>query len=160
MGDTSVGWASMNRPTNEVESDAMKELLCPCCCKREDIFLCKCQTASGLRAWVIDLVNERDAATGQPRFDLSTKAGRESAYKHALDTYVAQYGTQSLATPESSISWLFPSLGVIGGLGLLFVVGRRFIGRSKDQPAAVAAAPAVDDAYADKLDDELAKTDD
>ena len=163
MGDTSVGWASMNRPTNEVESDAMKELLCPCGCKREDIFMCKCQTASSLRGWVIDLVNERDAS-GQPRFDLSTKAGRERAYQHALDQYVAQYGTQALATPKSSFSWLLPSLGVIGGLGLLLVVGRRFIGRGKDEPAAPlppsGAAPTTDDVYADKLDDELAKTDD
>jgi cytochrome c-type biogenesis protein CcmF len=163
MGDTSVGWASMNRPTNEAESDAMKELLCPCGCKREDIFICKCQTASSLRAWVIELVNERDPATGAPRFNLTTKTGREAAYQHALDTYVAQYGTQSLATPKSRISWLLPSLGVIGGLGLLFVVGRRFIGRSKDEAAAVppsGAAPAVDDVYADKLDDELAKSND
>jgi len=111
---------------------------------------------------VIDLVNERDAS-GQPRFDLSTKAGRERAYQHALDQYVAQYGTQALATPKSSFSWLLPSLGVIGGLGLLLVVGRRFIGRGKDEPAAPlppTGASTTDDVYADKLDDELAKTDD
>jgi hypothetical protein len=116
---------------------------------------------------VIELINEKDPATGQPRFDLKTKDGRERAYQHALDTYVAQYGTQALATPSTSFSWLFPSLGVIGGLGLLFVVGRRFISRSKEDPTGAAAAiapsgpaPAADDVYADKLDDELAKTDD
>jgi hypothetical protein len=127
MGDTSVGWASMNRPNNDAEADAMKELLCPCGCKRESVFICKCQTASSLRAWIVELVNEPDKATGAPRFNLSTKDGREAAYNHALDQYVAQYGTQSLSTPRSSFSWLFPSLGVIGGLGLLFVesVSRR-----------------------------------
>ncbi|MDQ3365836.1 MAG: cytochrome c biogenesis protein CcsA [Myxococcota bacterium] len=162
MGDTSVGWASMNRPSNAAESDAMKELLCPCGCKREDIFLCKCQSASTLRGWVIELVNEKDA-TGKPRFDLNTKSGREQAYDYALDQYVAKYGEQSLATPRSSFSWLLPSLGVIGGLGLLFVVGRRFVGRGRAQAAAGAGImppTATDDVYADKLDDELADTTD
>ncbi|MBA3391037.1 MAG: cytochrome c biogenesis protein CcsA [Deltaproteobacteria bacterium] len=161
MGDTSVGWASMNRPSNDAESDAMKELLCPCGCKREDIFLCKCQSAANLRGWVIQLVNAKDEQ-GKPRFDLATKAGREQAYDHAIDEYVAKYGEQVLATPRSSFSWLLPSLGVIGGLGLLFVVGRRFIGRGRAEATALAAAtPAVvDDIYADKLDDELAETDD
>jgi len=160
MGDTSVGWASMNRPNNDAEADAMKELLCPCGCKRENIYICKCQSAATLRGWVAELINERDAA-GNPKFDLSTKAGREQAYAHAVDTYVAKYGTQTLSTPQSKASWLFPSLGVIGGLGLLFVVGRRFIGRGKSERAAAPAAPPVaDDVYADKLDDELAKTDD
>jgi len=160
MGDTSVGWASMNRPSNDAETKAMKELLCPCGCKREDIFLCKCQTASGLRGWVIELINERDAQ-GQPRFDLATKEGREQAYDHAVDAYVAKYGEQSLATPRSSFSWLLPSLGVLGGLGLLFVAGRRFITRGRAQPITAPTTPtAADDVYADKLDDELAATDD
>jgi cytochrome c-type biogenesis protein CcmF len=161
MGDTSTGWASMNRPSNDTEGDAMKELLCPCGCKRESIFICKCQSAATLRGMVVDLINERNP-DGTAKFDLTKKEGREKAYQYALDQYVAQYGTQSLATPKSSVSWLFPSLGVIGGLGLLFVVGRRFINRGRD---VVATADAVkptagDDVYADKLDDELAGTDD
>jgi cytochrome c-type biogenesis protein CcmF len=160
MGDTSVGWASMNRPSNDTEAEAMKELLCPCGCKREDIFICKCQSAANLRGWVVELINERDEQ-GRPRFDLSTKTGREAAYKHALDRYVAKYGEQTLATPRSKFSWLLPSLGVIGGLGLLFVVGRRFIGRSREESATKAdPATPVDDVYADKLDDALAETDD
>jgi cytochrome c-type biogenesis protein CcmF len=163
MGDTSVGWASQNRPNNDTEKEAMQELLCPCGCKRESIFICKCQSAASLRGWVTEMINERDPKTGVARFDLSTKSGREQAYQHALDGYVAKYGTQTLSTPSSSVSWLLPSLGVIGGLGLLFVVGRRFIGRSKDDVAAdrpTTVASATDDVYADKLDDELAKTDD
>jgi len=52
------------------------------------------------------------------------------------------------------------ALGIVGGLGLLFVVGRRYVGRGRAVAAASAAAPTVveDDDYADKLDDELAKT--
>jgi hypothetical protein len=166
MGDTSIGWASMNRPNNDTEASAMKELHCPCGgCTRESLYICKCQTAATLRAWVIELINERDPS-GKPRFDLSKKGGREAAYNYALDEYEKQYGSQYIATPKSSASWLLPSLGVIGGLGLLLVVGRRFVGRKGDTTtvaattgAAPAASPA-DDAYADKLDDELAATDD
>ena len=165
MGDESVSHASKARPQNGTEASAMKELLCPCGCKRESIFICKCGPAADLRSWVQSLVNEQDAQ-GQPRFDLSTEKGRDAAYAYALDSYVARFGEQTLATPRSSFSWLFPSIAVVGGLGLLFVAGRRIIARGKAAaaaPAQPAAAPAttppVDEKYADKLDDELADTD-
>ncbi len=160
MGDMSVGYASMNRPANGTESSAMKELLCPCGCKRESIFDCKCASASDLRAWVQTLINEKDKGTGQPKFNLGTESGRTKAYDYALATYVAQYGEGALATPRSSFSWLLPTLAVIGGLGLLAVAGRRWVTRGRTAAAAAGTAPIEDDAYADRLDDELAKTDD
>ncbi|HEY1817934.1 MAG TPA: hypothetical protein VGG74_36580, partial [Kofleriaceae bacterium] len=64
-----------------------------------------------------------------------------------------------LSTPPSNVPWLLPVLAAIGGLGLLLVVGRRFVTRGA---VAVAAAPKLegeDEHYADKLDDELADTD-
>ncbi|MGN6107503.1 MAG: cytochrome c-type biogenesis CcmF C-terminal domain-containing protein [Kofleriaceae bacterium] len=164
MGDGSVSHASKNRPENEPEDDAMKELLCPCGCKRESIFICKCGSAADLRGWIKSMINEQ-GPDGRPRFDLATSAGRSAAYDYAVSSYVARYGEQVLATPRSNFSWIFPSLAVVGGLGLLFVGGRRIVMRNR---AAAAAAPAaatasggspVDDAYADKLDDELADTD-
>jgi cytochrome c-type biogenesis protein CcmF len=162
MGDTNVSYASKARPQNGAEEAAMKELLCPCGCKRESIFICKCGPASDLRAWVQSLVNEQDEQ-GRPRFDLSTKAGLDAAYEHAVNAYVARFGEQALATPRSSFSWLFPSLAVVGGLGLLFVAGRRIIARGQGAKPEVAAAAktstSADDKYADKLDDELADTD-
>jgi cytochrome c-type biogenesis protein CcmF len=161
MGDTSVSYTSKARPQNPAEESAMKELLCPCGCKRESIYICKCGPAADLRSWVQSLVNERNEQ-GQPRFDLSTKKGREAAYDHAVDAYVARYGEQSLATPKSSFSWILPSIAVVGGLGLLFVAGRRIIARGHDAPKpelTVVPSAAADDKYADKLDDELAETD-
>ena len=164
MGDGSVSHAAKSRPSNPAEDAAMKELLCPCGCKRENIYICKCATAADLRAWVINLVNERDDQ-GRPRFDLSTKAGLDAAYDHAVNVYVAKYGEQTLSTPRSSFSWLLPSLAAVGGLGLLLVAGRRYIGRGRAAEAAAAATAVAaataegDDEYADKLDDELAETD-
>ena len=83
-----------------------------------------------------------------------------AAYDAVLKFYSHKYGDQFLATPKSSASWLFPSLAVVGGLALLGVVGRRFVQRGRAETAAtVAAAGPEDEAYADKLDDELAELD-
>jgi cytochrome c-type biogenesis protein CcmF len=160
MGDNGVGWAAMNRPANDTQAKAMKEVLCVCGCPRESIFDCKCQSAASLREQVMAFLDERDPATGKPKWDLSTDAGRTAAYDAVLKFYSHKYGDQFLATPKSSASWLFPSLAVVGGLALLGVVGRRFVQRGRAETAAtVAAAGPEDEAYADKLDDELAELD-
>jgi cytochrome c-type biogenesis protein CcmF len=162
MGADGVGYAAMNRPSNATEERAMKELLCVCGCKRESFFDCKCGTAAKLRREVMDFLQQVDGA-GKPMFDLATEPGRDAAYGAVLDYFVKQYnGEQVLATPRSQFSWLFPSVAVVGGLSLLVVAGRRWVGRG----AATATAPGVgaaaaqvasaDEVYADKLDDELA----
>ncbi len=162
MGADGIGYASMNRPTNGTEERAMKELLCICGCAREDIFGCKCGTAAQLRRQVMDFLGKVDGQ-GKPVFDLTTQAGRDTAYEAVLDDFVRSYGgEQVLATPRTKFSWLLPSLAVLGSLGLLVVVGRRWIGRGTAvaaAPTGVAAAVAEDESYSDKLDDELADTD-
>lgn len=161
MGEDGVGWAAKNRPTNETSEKAMKELLCVCGCPRESIYDCKCKTASDLRGQVEAFVSQTDA-TGKPVFDLTTSDGRKKAYDAVLNDFVSVYGgEQVLASPRSKFSWLFPSLAVMGGLGLIVVVGRRMVGRGKAvHEEKVAQKPAAeDDEYADKLDDELAGVD-
>ena len=165
MGADGTGWAAMNRPGDATQERAMKELLCVCSCKRESIFDCKCQSAAQLRRQVMDFlgqVNEK----GDKVFDLKSDKGRDTAYEAVLQYFVKTYGgEQVLATPRTSFSWLFPSVAVIGGLGLLIVAGRRWIGRGSAVAATgagaagAAAVVAEDDAYAEKLDDELAETD-
>jgi len=161
MGDDGIGWAAKNRPTHDTAEKAMKELLCVCGCPRESIYDCKCKTASDLRAQVQAFIDQRDA-TGKPMFDLTTADGRKKAYDAVLADFVSVYGgEQVLATPRSKFSWLFPSLAVMGGLSLIFVVGRRMVGRGKaTQKEQAEKKPATEDeAYADKLDDELAGVD-
>ncbi|MBC7978849.1 MAG: cytochrome c biogenesis protein CcsA [Myxococcales bacterium] len=162
MGADGTGYAAMNRPTNKTEEAAMRELLCVCGCKRESIFECKCATAAQLRKQITDYLGQVNAQ-GQPVFDLQSENGRTMAYDAVLDFFVKTYdGEQVLATPRTKFSWLFPSLAVVGGLGLLVVAGRRWVGRGSavaaTEGAAAKAAP-EDAAYADKLDDELADTD-
>ncbi|HEY6174102.1 MAG TPA: cytochrome c-type biogenesis CcmF C-terminal domain-containing protein, partial [Kofleriaceae bacterium] len=163
MGNAGVGYAAMNRPSNSTEERAMNELLCVCGCARESVFDCKCQSAALLRQQVKDVLAKVDAS-GKPVFDLATPAGRDVAYEAVLDEFVKVYGgEQVLATPRTKFSWLLPSLGVLGGLGLLVVAGRRWVHRgtavATTTTTATAAAVPEDDAYADKLDDELAGTD-
>jgi cytochrome c-type biogenesis protein CcmF len=162
MGNAGVGYAAMNRPGNEVEERAMRELLCVCGCARESVFDCKCASAAQLRQQVKDVLAKVDGR-GKPAFDLATPAGRDVAYEAVLDEFVRVYGgEQVLATPRTKFSWLLPSLGVLGGLGLLVVAGRRWVHRgaaAATTTATTAAAVPEDDAYADKLDDELAGSD-
>jgi cytochrome c-type biogenesis protein CcmH/NrfF len=164
MGQDGVGHASKNRPDNDTAARAMKELLCVCGCPRESIFDCKCQAAADNRGQVMAFINQLDPKTGKPMFDLATEQGRTRAYDAVLADFVSQYGGEHvLSTPRSKFSWLFPSLAVVGGLGLLFAVGRRWVSRGQTVAASNAGAASKlpeDETYADKLDDELAKTDD
>jgi cytochrome c-type biogenesis protein CcmF len=153
MGASSVGFAQKNRPANDTQARAMRELLCPCGCARQSILDCECGTAADLRGKVMAMMANAD---------LSSEASRDHAYDAVLAVFKADYGESVWATPRSSASWLFPALAALGGLGLLFVVGRRFVARSGATAAAAAAttsAAVEDESYADKLDDELADTD-
>jgi cytochrome c-type biogenesis protein CcmF len=149
MGNDSQDFASQFRPTSPTAEKIMKELLCQCGCPRESIFSCKCGTAAKLRQQVLGLL---------AGYDLKSSDGRDKAYDDVLARFVKDYGgEQVLATPRNSASWLFPSIAVVGGLALLVVGGRRWVTRGKAAaPRAAAHADAPeDDAYADKLDDEL-----
>jgi cytochrome c-type biogenesis protein CcmH/NrfF len=161
MGADGTGYAAMNRPSNSTQERIMKELLCVCGCQRESVFDCKCASAAQLRRQVMDLLGRVDEH-GKSIYDLKTPEGRDGAYNAVLEEFVKVYGgEQVLATPRTKFSWLLPGLGVIGGLGLLVVAGRRWVGRGAAvaTPPDAAAGLAEDDAYADKLDDELADTD-
>jgi cytochrome c-type biogenesis protein CcmF len=160
MGDAGAGHAAMHRPNSGTAEKASKEILCHCGCPRESVFDCKCPTAADLRKEIMSFLDQRDAG-GKRVFDLNTQGGRERAYEAVRDRFATQYGEQVLATPRSKLSWLLPSLAIVGGLGLIFVVGRRFIGRGKAQAGEPAPTKNIDDdeKYADKLDDELADTD-
>jgi cytochrome c-type biogenesis protein CcmH/NrfF len=152
MGDASSGSMSKNRPSNDTQARAMNELLCPCGCSRQSILDCPCGTAADLRGKVMAMMAGAD---------LTNDAGRQRAYDAVLASFKHDYGEAVFSTPHSSTSWLFPALAALGGLGLLLVVGRRFVARSSASAPAAAAATKVaeDETYADKLDDELADTD-
>jgi cytochrome c-type biogenesis protein CcmH/NrfF len=154
MGQAGGGYAAKNRPDSATAEKAMKELICPCGCARQDIHGCDCATAADLRANVLTILAS---------YDLTTEKGKKDGYDAVLAQFVKDYSESVLATPKSSVSWLLPSIAAIGALALLIIGGRRWIKRGVATPAvaggAGAASSVADDSYADKLDDELAETD-
>lgn len=152
MGAAGGGYAAQNRPDTPTAEKAMKELICPCGCARQNIFECDCATAADLRALALGILSS---------YDLKTEQGKRDGYNAVMKKFVSEYTESVLATPKSNFPWLLPSVAAVGALGLLVVVGRRWMNK---KPAATSvategAAPVVDDKYTDKLDDELAETD-
>jgi cytochrome c-type biogenesis protein CcmF len=156
MGDEGTGYASQYRPDTDTAAKLMKELVCMCGgCQRENIFECKCANAAEARRKVLGLLAS---------YDLKSADGQQKAYDGVVATFIKEYGgEQVLATPRNKASWLLPSLAVVGGLGLLIVAGRRWVKTGQRRVAGMAgaggAAAVEDEAYADKLDDELSETD-
>jgi cytochrome c-type biogenesis protein CcmF len=150
MGNAGGGYAAKNRPDTPTAEHAMKELLCPCGCARQSIFGCDCATAADLRAKVMAVLSD---------YDLNTPKGKSEGYDAVMKVFVAEYGGNVLATPKSKFPWLLPSIAAVGALGLLIVVGRRWTKKAATAVPATPGSTPVDDAYADKLDDELADTD-
>ncbi|HEU4615139.1 MAG TPA: cytochrome c-type biogenesis CcmF C-terminal domain-containing protein [Kofleriaceae bacterium] len=152
MGDAGGGWAAMNRPPEGTSEKAMKELLCPCGCARQDIFQCDCQTAAQLRGKVLEIL---------AGYDLNTPDGRQQGYDKVIQVFVGEYSEKVLATPRSNFPWLLPSLAAVGALGLIVVAGRRWLRKGREDLASrpTPVMPEQDDAYLDKLEDELAETD-
>jgi cytochrome c-type biogenesis protein CcmF len=152
MGQSGAGWAAQNRPTSGTADKAMRELICPCGCARQDIHGCDCKTAADLRGKVLGLLSS---------YDLNTEDGRKQGYDKVLSVFVAEYGEMVLATPKSKFPWMLPAIAAVGALGLLIVVGRRWVRRGESDTAAATPSKTavIDEKYADKLDDELAKTD-
>ncbi len=152
MGNAGGGYAAQNRPTSPTSEKAMKELICPCGCARQDIHNCDCESAARLRGKVENIL---------AAYDLTNAKGKSEGYQAVLDVFVKEYGEKVLATPKSKFPWLLPSIAAVGALGLLIVAGRRWVRKGKADLAAkpVPAQPAAaDDVYVDKLDDELAET--
>jgi cytochrome c-type biogenesis protein CcmF len=148
--DDGAGWAAMYRPDTAQATELMKELVCMCGgCSRESLWECKCAFAAEERRRVLEMLADLR----------STGMKEDAATQRVIQAFVAEYGgDQVLSTPRNRMSWLFPSFAVVGGLGLLFAVGYRWVRRGRNTLAAAPAAP-EDETYAERLDDELRDAD-
>ena len=143
------GWAHRYRPDSPVAEKLMKELVCMCGgCQRETLFDCKCGFAAEERKKVLAML---------AGFDLTKPGGAAAAEKAVVDAFVREYGGEDvLATPRGKSTWLVPYLAIVGGLVLLGAIVTGYVRRGR-AAVAVPLAPTKpsDEAYADKLDDEL-----
>ena len=149
-----AGHYHRNRPdqlgdpaAREIAGRAMKQLVCLCGgCQRETLHDCKCSYAAQERAMVLALLEGKD---------LSSSDQRRAAYDGVVSAFVRRYGGEKvLVEPTNQMSWIFPLTAVAGGLALLVVAGLRWTRRSRQVAATTPVAP-VEEAYAEKLDDEL-----
>ncbi|HEU5055471.1 MAG TPA: cytochrome c-type biogenesis CcmF C-terminal domain-containing protein [Kofleriaceae bacterium] len=148
-------------PVVDITREAMAKLVCMCGgCTRETVYECKCSVAA---------VERKKVQAMMARHDLLDPVERKAAYDEVVAWYTARFGGEhALIVPEKETSgrvgWMVPYVMVLGGLGLLYAVGRRWVRRGKSEMSeksgqvAAAEAPENED-YADRLDDELRDTD-
>jgi len=160
--DDGAGYAFRFRP-EELKSPAavqlaerlMRQLVCLCGgCQRETLYDCKCAFAAQEREVVLRMLADRD---------LASDGKRSAAYDEVVAAFIRKYGGEKvLVEPRNQAAWILPYVAILGGLGLLFTFGRRWVRRGRAAEAAAPVAPAAvddDDEYADKLDDELRDVD-
>ena len=151
-----TSYAQTYRPDSPTATALMKELVCMCGgCQRESLYDCKCGYAADKRREVLAMLQGED---------LKSDAGQKKAYDKVIAAFVREFGgEQVLSTPSSKLTWALPAVAVIGGLGLLLVVGRRWVGRGQrhfvTSDGKNVEVKAEDQAYADRLDDELSEVD-
>lgn len=131
-----------NPPTDDQVNAIAKQLYCPVC---ENIPLDVCGTQACAQ-WR-ELIREK-----------LSQGWKEDQIK---DYFVAQYGDRVLATPPArGLNWLvyiIPPLAIVAGLYILYQAFRAW-----QRPAALSAdkpepAPAADDEYVARLEEELSK---
>ena len=146
-------------PVVDITRQAMAKLVCMCGgCTRETVYECKCSVAANERQKVQVMM---------ARHDLLDPTGRSNAYDEVVAWYTERFGGEhALIVPEKEtagrVGWMVPYVMVLGGLGLLYAFGRRWVKRGRqrmsERHSAAAEAPENED-YADRLDDELRETD-
>ncbi|MBK9069640.1 MAG: cytochrome c biogenesis protein CcsA [Myxococcales bacterium] len=120
-----------------VAADVMKQLVCMCGgCKRENIHDCKCSFAADERKKVLAILATQD---------VSTPAGRSQAITNVRAAFKREYGSEQVfVTPTSALPWMVPYVAIVVGLGLLFMVGRKWRTPPRSSTPVVAQADAAD----------------
>lgn len=123
-----------------------------------DMLLCLCGCGSTVTSCNMQHCHFSDPA----RIKIRQMVQAGMSDKEILDAFVKENGLRVLVKPPSEgfnlVGWVMPIFGVAAGLGLVWLVIRRF-----RRPAPAVAGPAVDDAllaqYRDRIEKDLEKLD-
>jgi cytochrome c-type biogenesis protein CcmF len=147
------------RQATAVARRLMIDLVCLCGgCKRETIHECKCAFAAQERGKVLERIEG----------DFSRSGEGDRIYQAVVASFMKDYGGQHvLAVPIDAgfnrLAWIVPYVALAGALVLLYAFGRRWVRRGREavlsQNARSSGTSTEDEAYAEKLDDELRDTD-
>jgi cytochrome c-type biogenesis protein CcmF len=136
---------------NERERQLFEKIVCMCgTCGRQALSECACGTAAEMRHKIQGLLDAGKSDDDVIQYELATYPG-QSALVVPIDK-----GFNRLA-------WLLPYAALLAAVGGLVVVARRWTRRPRaaraPEPTATGPLSDADQAYADKLDDELDELD-
>ncbi len=140
---TSAAYAQSPDPELEKEAQAIdRMIMCPVC-PAETIDQAQVEISFQMRAVIREMLAE-----GRSREEI-------------LDYFVDRYGPDILAAPPKTganlLAWILPIVGIVAGLGGLFLVIRAMTGRGRTSPAPSAAGgPSTASPEASATDPELA----
>ncbi len=136
--------ASPARADSPTVSDISKQLICQCGC---NMVLLNCSHAECM---------VRDAMTTL----IGQKIAEGQSEEEIIQSFVAQYGEQVLASPPKRglnlVAWVLPFAAILGGGGVIYIALRAWVRRGRQsQTSAVAEAEEGEEEYQRQLEQEL-----
>jgi cytochrome c-type biogenesis protein CcmF len=138
------------------------DIVCMCGdCKRLTLKACGCPNAVAERAKIMGMLAGKD---------LSSHEKEQKVYEEIRDSFIKEYGGQHVLTVPldkgfNKLGWMVPWAVFVLALGMVFVVGRRWVLRGRAVTAARSASGGsgtndpkksrADEEREDRLDDEL-----
>ncbi len=125
-------------------SGISKQLICLCGCY---MVLDNCTHSECMSRDTMTTLIEQKLAQGQSE-------------EQIIQSFVAQYGEQVLAAPTKRgfniVAWVLPFVAILGGGGIIYIVIKRWVKRSKGrQTNTVTNAEEGDEEYGHQLEKEL-----
>ena len=124
--------------------DIAKQLICQCGC---NMVLSNCTHAE---------CGSRNAMTAS----IEQKLAQGESQQEIIQSFVAQYGEQVLASPPKRgfnlIAWALPFVAILGGGGIIYIALNKWVSRGKSrQTSAVTGDEQEDKKYRRQLEKEL-----
>jgi cytochrome c-type biogenesis protein CcmH/NrfF len=161
-GHAGTGASSDIYKAPNVAQRLFADLVCMCGdCKRLTLKACGCPYAEKERGKILAMMAGKD---------ISTHAAEDKVYAEIRDAFIKEYGGQHILTVPidtgfNRLGWMVPWAVFVLCLGMVFVVGRRWVLRGRAATAARTATASAggaaptksraDEEREDRLDDEL-----
>jgi cytochrome c-type biogenesis protein CcmH len=122
-----------------------------------DKLACKCGSCTNTVA-TCQMLGCGYSTPAREKIAAAQKAGQSD--QAIIDGFVKEMGIVALAVPPASgfnlLAWTMPFIGIVLGLGAIFLYWKRFHSRT---PAAAVAAPEIDENYRKRIEAEMADLD-
>lgn len=125
-------------------SDISKQLICQCGCT---LVLANCTHSECMSRDTMTTLIEQKLAQGQSEEEI-------------IQSFVAQYGEQVLASPPKRgfnlVAWILPFAAILGGGGIIYIALKKWVWQGRQSPTVAATeTDEKDEEYQRRLDKEL-----